>query len=102
MVSSEDFLNYFMNLSQIQLFILFLTSVIILPVVFSLPFKRRRRIKSEKERIQAERENNFAETGNFETDYERSAREMYYKRIRAARDGFKINIYQHLGDWDDK
>ena len=95
MVSSEDFLNYFMNLSQIQLFILFLTSVIILPVVFSLPFKRRRRIKSE-------REKNFAETGNFETDYERSAREMYNKRIRAARDGFKINIYQHLGDWDDK
>lgn len=83
-----------MNLSQIQLFILFLTSVIILPVVFSLPFKKRRRIKSEKVK-------NFAETGYFETDYERLAREMN-KRARASRDDFKINIYQHLGDWDDK
>ena len=80
-----------MNLSQIQLFILFLTSVIILPVAFSLPFKRRR----------TEKEKNFAETGYFETDYERSAREMA-KRALKSRDDFKINIYQHLGDWDDK
>ena len=95
MVSSEDFLNYFMNLSQIQLFILFLTSVIILPVVFSLTFKRRRRIKSEKEK-------NFAETGYLETNYERSDRESKENRLKALKKSAKINIYQHLGDWNDK
>lgn len=84
-----------MNLNQTQLFILFLTSAIVLPVAFSLPFKRNRRIKSEKEK-------NFAETGYFETDYERADRETKESRVKALKKSVKINIYQHLGDWNDK